>query len=197
VWVDEVELVDIRTAVSARCKQKVRGGALTYLYSDTSQHEALYNAARKFPGGIDGLANALSARLGKRISPNVLRNKLRPGIDTHHITLEDFSLVLELCEEARVESALQPLDAVCWRHGRVAVEVPEVDPNDPNPARTVCQVMAKVGAVAEAVAKAAADGVIDERELDEIEAVFFRAQAALASWHAEIRVQAEAQARKR
>lgn len=170
---------------------------MTLLYSDVSEHEALYNAARKYPRGIEGLADALSARLSKRISPNVLRNKLRPGIDTHHVTLEDFSLVLELCEEARVDAAMQPLDALCWRHGRVAVEIPAADPHDPNPARTVCQVMAKIGNVAETVARAAEDGVITEAELEVIEGDFFRAQAALASWHAAIRAQAEAQSSKR
>ncbi len=170
---------------------------MTHLYSDVSQHEALYNAARRYPAGIEGLANALSARLGKRISPNVLRNKLRPGIDTHHVRLEDFSLVMELCEEARVDSALQPLDALCWRHGCVAVEIPDVDPNDPNPARTVCEVMAKIGTVAAGVAKAAEDGVITEAELEAIEGDFLRAQAALASWRAEIRAQANSQQRKR
>ena len=170
---------------------------MTYLYSDVSQHEALYNAARKYPQGIEGLADALSARLNKRISSNVLRNKLRPGIDTHHITLEDFSLVLELCEEARIDGALQPLDALNWRHGRVAVQIPEVDPDDPNPARPVCQVMAKIGTVADTVTKAAEDGVITVAELEEIEGHFLRAQAALASWHAEIRAQAEARPRNR
>lgn len=170
---------------------------MTRLYSDASQHEALYIAARKYPQGIEGLADALSARQGKRISPNVLRNKLRPGIDTHHITLEDFSLILELCEEARVEVALQPLNALCWRHGHVAVEIPEANLQDPNPARTVCQVMAKIGVVAETVAKAAEDGVITEQELEAIEGDFLRAQAALASWHAVIRIQAQAQSLKR
>lgn len=166
---------------------------MTHMYSETSQHEALYNAARKYPGGIDGLAHALSVRLDKRISPNVLRNKLRPGIDTHHVTLEDFSLILELCEEARVNCAAQPLNALCWRHGHVAVQVPVADPDDPNPARTVCAVMSKIGVVAETVAKAAEDGVITERELEAIEADFLKAQAALASWHAAIRLQAESQ----
>ncbi len=170
---------------------------MTYLYSDASQHEALYNLARKYPGGIEGLASALSARLARSISPNVLRNKLRPGIDTHHITLEDFSLILELCEEARVPAAAVPLEALCWRHGRVPVELPEVDVDNPKPARTVCQVMAKIGVLADTVAKAAEDNVITEAELESIEGEFLKAQVALATWHTEIRTQAAMSQRRK
>ncbi|BCL92129.1 phage regulatory CII family protein [Ralstonia pseudosolanacearum] len=170
---------------------------MTHRYSDADQHEALYNLARKYPGGIEGLASALSARLDRRISPNVLRNKLRPGIDTHHVTYEDFSLILELCEEARVPGAIAPLEALCWRHGRIPVELPQVDTDDANPARTVCQVMARIGGLAATVAKAAEDNVITEAELEAIEGEFLKAQVALATWHAEIRAQAVASQRRK
>lgn len=170
---------------------------MTYMYSDISQHEALYNAARKYPGGIDSLAVALSVRTCKRISPNVLRNKLRPGIETHHVSLEEFSLILELCEEARVDGVFQPLDAMCWRHGRVAVDLPQVEGDDPTPSRTVCKVMGKIGKLADTVAKAAEDNVITEEELGAIEAEFIRAQQALAGWHAEIRARADANPRRK
>lgn len=163
---------------------------MTYLYSDANQHEALYNTARKYPGGIEGLASALSARFGKRVSPSVLRNKLRPGIDTNHVTFEDFSLILELCEEARVDGALQPLDALCWRHGRVPVATAVVDDFDADPSHAVCKVMSKIGRLADTVAKAAEDNVIDERELENIESEFLRASKALAAWHVQIRAQA-------
>ncbi|MGD7196529.1 phage regulatory CII family protein [Ralstonia pseudosolanacearum] len=165
--------------------------------SEVDQHEALYGLATRYPGGLAGLAHALSQRTGKRVYLNVLRNKLRPGIDTHHITLEDFSLILELCEEARVPGAHAPLEALCWRHGRIPVELPQVDADDPNPARTVCQVMAKVGDLAATVAKAAEDNVITEAELDGIEAEFLKAQVALATWHAEIRSQAAVAQRRK
>ncbi|MHA6847295.1 phage regulatory CII family protein [Ralstonia syzygii] len=170
---------------------------MTYIYSDVSSHEALYNLARKYLGGIEGLAAALSSRLARRISSNVLRNKLRPGIESHHVTLEDFSLILELCEEARVPGAHVPLEALCWRHSRVPVELPEVDGDDPNPARTVCQVMARIGDLAATVAKAAEDNVITEAELEGIEGEFLKAQVALATWHAEIRAQAGASQRRK
>ncbi|MHC6084532.1 phage regulatory CII family protein [Ralstonia solanacearum] len=160
--------------------------------SEVDQHEALYGLATRYPGGLAGLAHALSQRTGKRVYLNVLRNKLRPGIDSHHITLEEFSIILELCEEARVPAAHAPLDALCWRHGRVPVELPEADANDPNPAHTVCRVMAKVGDLAATVAKAAEDNVITGAELEAIEGEFLKAYVSLATWHAEIRTQAAA-----
>ncbi|MNS26110.1 hypothetical protein D3C72_580240 [compost metagenome] len=96
---------------------------MTYQYSDIDQHEALYNVARRYPaGGIEALAHAMSVRLGKQVSPNVLRNKLRPGIATHALNAEEFSLVVELCEEAGVDGARIPVHALCMRHGMVAVE---------------------------------------------------------------------------
>ncbi|CBJ37877.1 conserved protein of unknown function [Ralstonia solanacearum CMR15] len=158
--------------------------------SEVDQHEALYGLATRYPGGLAGLAHALSQRTGKRVYLNVLRNKVRPGIDSHHITLEEFSMIIELCEEARVPGAHAPLDALCWRHGRVPVELPEAEANDPNPAHTVCRVMAKVGDLAATVAKAAEDNIISEAELEAIEGEFLKAQVALATWRAEIQARA-------
>lgn len=97
---------------------------MTYQYSDIDQHEALYNLARRYPGGIEALAHAMGRRQDKQVSPNVLRNKLRPGIDTHFLTSEEFSLIVELCEEAAVIGSKVPVQALCWRHGLVAVEPP-------------------------------------------------------------------------
>ncbi|MDB0523778.1 phage regulatory CII family protein [Ralstonia solanacearum] len=158
--------------------------------SEVDQHEALYGLATRYPGGLAGLADALSRRTGRRVYLNVLRNKLRPGITSHHVTLEDFSLILELCEEAHVPGAHAPLEALCWRHDRVPADLPEADAEDPNPARTVCQVMSKIGDLAATVARAAEDNVITEPELGGIEAEFLKAQVALATWHAAIRAQA-------
>ncbi|MFS8930967.1 phage regulatory CII family protein [Cupriavidus taiwanensis] len=97
---------------------------MTYQYSDIDQHEALYNLARRYPGSIEALAYAMGRRQNKTVSPNVLRNKLRPGIETHFLNAEEFSLVVELCQEAGVEGAVIPLQAMCWRHGLVAMAPP-------------------------------------------------------------------------
>jgi len=141
---------------------------VTYEYSDIDQHEALYNLARRYPGGIDALAHAMGRRLDKQVSPNVLRNKLRPGIDTHFLNAEEFSLVVELCEEAGVQGAKVPVQALCWRHGLVAVEPPP-------PTVTIRDVIVKLGSVSKEFAELvtevtadAADGVICMAERERI-----------------------------
>ncbi len=170
---------------------------MTYEYSDADQHEALYTLARDYPGGIAGLAEALGRRQGKRITVAVLRNKLRPGIHTHHITHEDLSLIVELCQEAGMPGATMPIEALCWRHGLVAVRLPKVDESLGDPSLAVIRVMKEVGDVAAAVTKAAEDGVITEAELADLEREFIEAQAALMAWRAEIRQRAESKRPRR
>jgi len=94
---------------------------VTCEYSDINQHDALYNLTRAYPGGVEAVAQ----RMG--ISVNVLRNKLRPAIETHHTTFEDVSHIIELAEEARLPTTFVPLHAFCWRHGHVAFKLPEGD----------------------------------------------------------------------
>lgn len=168
------------------------GVTVSYEYSDADQHEALYNVARRYPGGgIAGLAAALSQRLAKRITVPVLRNKLRPGINSHHITFEDLSLIIELCQEANMPDAIVPLEALCWRHSLAVVALPKASEDLDDPAQAVIRVMKEIGDVAAAVTKAAEDGVITEAELDGIEREFIEAQAAIAAWRADIQRRAE------
>src|SRR5690242_14530555 len=92
---------------------------MTRRYSDTNQHDALYTIARAYPGGIEELA----ARLG--VSPNVLRNKLAPGIASHYVSFEETSQIIHLCHAAGVKGALMPLHALMSRHGMAAFLIPE------------------------------------------------------------------------
>ncbi|QBY56137.1 phage regulatory CII family protein [Cupriavidus oxalaticus] len=145
---------------------------MTYQYSDIDQHEALYNVARRYPGGgIEALAHAMTVRLGKQVSPNVLRNKLRPGITSHALNAEEFSLVVELCEEAGVDGAKIPVHALCMRHGMVAVE-----PLPAGAIATVTDLMIHLGNVSREFADAvkvvtdgADDGKIKPHEAERIQ----------------------------
>lgn len=141
---------------------------MTYQYSDIDQHEALYNLARRYPGSIEALAYAMGRRQNKTVSPNVLRNKLRPGIETHFLNAEEFSLVVELCQEAGVDGAMVPLQAMCWRHGLVAVAPPAAG----QPSRDVFARLATVSReFAELVSEVtadAADGHISDAERERI-----------------------------
>ncbi len=149
-------------------RQKLRGFTVTYQYSDIDQHEALYNLARRFPGGIDALAFAMGRRQGKVVSPNVLRNKLRPGIASHALSYEEASLVVELCEEAGVASAKVPVQAFCWRHGLIAVEPPFGEASTKDVFGTLGVLSREFAELVAAVTERAADGEISVRDRERI-----------------------------
>lgn len=156
---------------------------MTRRYSDMDQHDALYKVARAFPGGLDALARLL------QMSPNVLRNKLAPNINSHYPSFEEVSAIVNLCHIAGVKNAHLPLHAMLSRHGMAGFVVPEPgEISDEDLSQTVCRVMSQVGNVAEAVSEALMDNVITEREADLIEKEFQGALAALAEWRAQIRV---------
>ena len=156
---------------------------MTRRYSEMNQHDALYKVERAFPGGLEALAAEL------KISVNVLRNKLAPGIDTHYPSFEEVSMIVAQCQKAGVKDALLPLHAMLGRHGMAAFLVPEPDTiSDDDLSQTVCRVMSQVGGVAEAVSDALMDGVITNIEADLIEKEFQGALTALGEWRARIRM---------
>lgn len=139
--------------------------------NDINQHEALYSLASRYPGSIEGLAHAMSLRLGRQMYPNVLRNKLRPGIETHHLNFEEYSLILELCEEAKLDGWHVPLRALCWRHGMVAIATPQVEGAPASVAaamRQAGEAAREFGEMMAEFAQAAADGKITRSEADRV-----------------------------
>ena len=159
---------------------------MTRRYSDTNQHDALYNVARGYPGGIEALAVSLG------MSANVLRNKLAPGIASHYVSFEETSQIIQLCHSAGVKGALLPLHALLTRHGMAAFLVPEAaDIGRDDLSQTVCRVMGQIGDLAEAVSAAFEDGVVTVNEVDLIEREFQGALAVLGNWRARIRLHHE------
>lgn len=160
---------------------------MTLRYSEMNQHDALYRVARAYPGGVEALAQ----RMGK--SANVLYNKLRPGIDSHNVTFEEASEIVELCVQAGVKDAVQPLHAQNWRHGMVAFSIPcSQHLSDDDLVKTVYRVMKETGDVAESVSTALADGVITQQELQDIENRFQHMLSAIGEWRERIRSRSEA-----
>lgn len=139
--------------------------------NDINQHEALYSLASRYPGSIEGLAQAMGRRNGRQMYPNVLRNKLRPGIDTHHLNFEEYSLILELCEEAKIDGWQVPLQALCWRHGMVAIAMPQVGDESASVAAAMQQAgdaAREFGEMMSEFVQAAADGKITRSEADRV-----------------------------
>lgn len=94
---------------------------MTCQYFESDPDDALYNLARRYPGKIP----ALALRLGR--AESVLRKQLMPAVDTHHLSPEDFSEIIQLCAAANVPGAYQPLHALCFRLEHVAVRLPSAD----------------------------------------------------------------------
>ncbi len=155
---------------------------MTRRYSDMNQHDALYKVARAYPGGLEALAAAM------KMSVNVLRNKLAPGIETHYPSFEEVSEIVALCQEAGMKDALLPIHAMLARHGMAGFLVPEPKEfTDDDLSQTVCRVMSQVGNAAEAVSAAMMDRVITTHEADLIEREFQAALAAIGEWRERIR----------
>lgn len=141
---------------------------MTYRYSDIEPLEALYSRAMKY--GIAQLAAKLGMRMDKQVSETVLRNKLRPGVPTHHVTVPEFSHLIDLLEEGGDDKAKMPLRALCWRHQMLAVDIP-LDGGRGSPAELLAQlgVMAReFGEVVSEVTAASRDGRISSSERDRI-----------------------------
>ncbi|WP_247869772.1 phage regulatory CII family protein [Herbaspirillum sp. ST 5-3] len=158
---------------------------MTLRYSPMNQHDALYMTARKYPGGLE----ALSQRMN--MSVNVLRNKLRPSIGTHHVTNEEESLIMELCEEAKVEDALLPLHAKNWRHRMIAIALPTVDHlSDEDLTHSLCRAVKEFSDLAATTSMSLADGKVTAAELDQMEREAQEALAAVAELRDRMRARA-------
>lgn len=148
---------------------------MTYEYSDINQHDARYNLARDYPGGVEMLAK----RMG--ISVNVLRNKLAPGIKTHHVTDEEDSLIIEYSQEARVAEPLRALVAKNWRHGLIAIPVPPVSQlSDEDLTQMLCKAVKEFSEFASSVSGSIADRRIKRKEMEHMEKEVQEAFASMA-----------------
>lgn len=159
---------------------------MTYQYSDINQHDARYNLARDYPGGIEMLAK----RMG--MSVNVLRNKLAPGIRTHHTTDEEDSLIIEYSVEAHVPNPYRALIAKNFRHGLVAFPLVQFDHlPDIELTRSLCETVKQFSQLAADASEAISDKRITPQELATLEADAQKALAAIAELRERWRARAQ------
>lgn len=158
---------------------------MTYVYSEINQHDARYDLAREYPGGIEMLAKRM------RMSVNVLRNKLAPRIKTHHINDEEDSLIIEYCQEANVPDPCRALIAKNWRHGLIAIPVPQVGHmSDEDLTQMLCKAVKEFSEFASEVSKSIADRKItpdeDERMEKEVQEAFAAMAELRERWKAKV-----------
>lgn len=165
---------------------------MTCRLDESNSTDALYAVARSYPGGIEALAR----RIGK--SASVLYKKLERGDESHHLRDDEFDLLMSLCAAARVPDAYRPLRVKAWRHGHVAVKLPEFGDLASNDLATqVVKVFREGGDVASAIDEAlGGDRRIDAAEGRRIESEIEQAIAALVELRERVRALAGAAARE-
>lgn len=147
---------------------------MTYRYTNMNQHDALYKVARKYLGGIE----ALACRMGILVA--TLYKKLRPAVETHHVTFEEATEIMEHLDEAHVPDAFAPLHAMCWRLGHVAFQMPKAEQDPDDLLKQLVDVMSADGVLATLLNKAlATDGDINNQEFDEIDQALMESIMAL------------------
>jgi NAD-dependent DNA ligase len=164
---------------------------VTLRYMQMDQHHALYTIVRKYARMYPkkGLTE-FAQQLGTTV--NVIRNKVRPTIDTHHVTSEDESRIMEICQAAGIEDALAPLKAKNLRHGMYAFPIPHVGAlTDETLMQTLCRAMKEFGELSAAAAAAIADGKVTLVELDGIKKEAEEALAAIGELEGRLRERAQ------
>lgn len=140
---------------------------MTCKYSEMNQHDAIYIAARAYPGGVESLAG----RMG--MSPNVLYKKLRRAVDSHHLNYEEVSEIVELLADAGRDSMVDlAIGSFGWRHGYVTYRVPgdTADVSDEVLLAHILKIISKKGVLAHNIKMSLEnDGVIDSDENLQIE----------------------------
>lgn len=118
--------------------------------------DAAHKTVKNYPGGSESLA----PRIG--MSAAVLRNKVNPNNDTHHLTLAEASEIMGVTSDDRILHALaaehgytlQPISTIA--HGTVM--------------GAVLANASQQGAFAQALRDALSDGLITENEMNSLSA---------------------------
>lgn len=139
---------------------------MTCHYSEINLFDAISIAARRYPGGIEALAQ----RIGIRV-PQVLRNKITPSNEQNHLTVEELTLIIESLQHAgREKEADLIIDAFNWMFARVATKLPGATKQVTDDLTSnLLQVMRRTGEIAADLEAALVDGKISTRELDTLE----------------------------
>lgn len=133
---------------------------MTYKLDQTDALDALYLTARKFPnGGITGLAAAMG------MSGSLLYKKLERRTESHQLLFDEYDHALGRCAAAGVPEWDLSLRALNWRHGFMAICMPEVSSLRPEElAQNVVDIFKEGGDVAAIVREISSDGHITRED---------------------------------
>lgn len=147
---------------------------MTCHYSSADWRDALYNAVRQAPGGVNAAAAFLTERRGRSIHPETLRTRLR-CVDGDSISMDMAELLTEWLLDQRDPSARRWLLAFNARFSMAAAHLPPPPEGgwaDEGVAirEKLLEITVKGGMLADVGMRATADGRIDDKECDDLEA---------------------------
>lgn len=134
--------------------------------------DAAHAVVREYPGGSESLA----PRLG--MSAAVLRSKVNPNCETHHLRLSEAVAITDITGDVRI------LRAFAQETGRLVLDAPtdaDGQPSDMAVLELVAAVWAGQGELGGVVHRALADGVLSAAEFELIKAATTTAQTRLAA----------------
>ncbi len=120
----------------------------------TIKHLA-YRIGHEFPGSVAGLASLMGR------GDVVLRNKLNPNSETHHLNIEEFEMMLDFAN--RNQDAAEYFAA---KAGGVFMKVPDVPESDLGLLDLFMGTTKELGDVASAFQSAYADGNYTNKEYE-------------------------------
>lgn len=115
--------------------------------------DAVYHTVRQYPGGAESLAPRMNC------SVNVLRNKVNPSIDTHHVRLDEAQAIMGLTGNITI------LHAMAAEHGYVVI--PDMGLGEFSNEDLLVKfndLYGRIGDLAANTNKFIADGVLDDAE---------------------------------
>src|SRR5690606_1462296 len=120
--------------------------------------DAAYHAVHDYPGRSE----SLGPRVG--ISPGVLRNKVNPNNETHHLTFAEAQRVVDITDDERMLRA--------WAHSRglLLIKAPDGDhsASDISVLEAVVETGVAHGQFMQSIHTALADGKVDSAEIEAI-----------------------------
>lgn len=122
----------------------------------TIKHLA-YRIAHEFVGSVAGLASLM----GK--GDVVLRNKLNPNSESHHLNIEEFEMMVDFANKN-----FDVAEYFAAKAHSVVVQMPELPESDMALLDVFMGAMKELGEVSAAFQKSYADGDITSREFSEI-----------------------------
>lgn len=159
---------------------------MTLRTSERNPTDILYEIARAYPGGVEALAQRMDTS-GKK-----LYKKLSPATPDVNVTLDEFSLIVEMCDGANVKHAIDPVQALCFRHGGFFVSFDELAETSNECIReSGMKVMQHMGEVTGEINDALHDDHLTDNEVDRIESRFRRMLAASKAWLERVRSRAK------